>query len=299
MRVRPPSREREEWCVLESVFSLVCRCLACGAGRASLAHPRLAGRRSSPPHLLAVRQTSCLPRALRGTEKMRLLQPFALLALTLPSSRARHRVGSSPLSHSSLQSRSSPLSRTRELCCSLNDDFARRAKESGLLRPDVLRQAEAGTLWDGAVPQPDYSPIEVIELILRALQQNDEPQPHAGTALLRRFSTSDCCLPGEPSAPRLAPQELTAFFASSQYGLLLEPAAYRAAFPSDTVELDDAHAWQEVSLEDDAGNLLAKLGWSLQRRRDGCWVTEHVSWHDFREGWRPGIGEEEWDRSFG
>ena len=69
-----------------------------------------------------------------------------------------------------------------------------------------------------------------------------------------------------------------------------------------TNKLGDGDAWQEVSLEepDGSGELLAKLGWSLVRRRsDGCWVTDALSWHDFREGFRPGIGEEEWDRSFG
>ena len=80
------------------------------------------------------------------------------------------------------------------------------------------------------------------------------------------------------------------------------------------VSLDDDSAWQEVCLEGISGGqesssrstqhgegeLLAKLGWSLvRRRRDGCWVTDALSWHDFRMEFRPGIGEVEWDRSFG
>ena len=44
--------------------------------------------------------------------------------------------------------------------------------------------------------------------------------------------------------------------------------------------------------------MLAKLGWTL-RREDGCWLIDDVTWHDFREGFRPGIGQVEWDRSFG
>lgn len=196
-----------------------------------------------------------------------------------------------------------PAPRWRCIRCndSINDDFARKATASGLLRPTALQQAEAGTLWEGAVPAPEYSDRDVIELTLRALQHNDEPQPHAGTALLRRFSTSECCLPGEPTDPRLAPQGLTAFFESSQYGLLLASGAYTATFPTDAFSLDDACCWQEVHLEapDGSGEVFAKLGWSLRRRGDGCWLTDAVSWHDFREGWRPGIGEEEWDRSFG
>ena len=183
----------------------------------------------------------------------------------------------------------------------ISDDFARKVGESGLLRPAASRALESGWLWSGPEPGPEYSPVQVIELTLSALRSNDEPQPSAGTALLRRFSTADFALPGEPTEPerRLTPQDLTKFFCESQYGLLLD-GAYRAAFPSDTVELDEDCAWQEVGLEaPEDGELLAKLGWSLRRRSDGCWLTDAVSWHDFRTGFRPGIGEEEWDRSFG
>ena len=83
--------------------------------------------------------------------------------------------------------------------------------------------------------------------------------------------------------------------------MLLEPDSYIATFPTDTFSLDDDGAWQEVHLEspDGSGEVYAKLGWSLRKRGDGCWLTDEVSWHDFREEWRPGIGEEEWDRSFG
>ena len=68
------------------------------------------------------------------------------------------------------------------------------------------------------------------------------------------------------------------------------------------------------------GKKLATLGWELRRTMppddltsgaglasgesdrssDGCsWLTHSITWHDFREAWRPGIGQEEWDRSFG
>ena len=116
----------------------------------------------------------------------------------------------------------------------------------------------------------------------------------------RRFSSATFLLAGEASSPRLTPQGLTRFFETSQYGLLLESNAYRVTYPSDLVSLDDKHAWQEVCLEEaDGDELLAKLGWALLRRGDGCWVTDTLSWHDFRPEFRPGIGEEEWDRSFG
>ena len=63
---------------------------------------------------------------------------------------------------------------------------------------------------------------------------------------------------------------------------------------------EEGQAWQEVVLEAAGdGEMLAKLGWSLARDDDGCWRTSEVAWHDFRPGFRPGIGQVEWDRSFG
>jgi hypothetical protein len=48
------------------------------------------------------------------------------------------------------------------------------------------------------------------------------------------------------------------------------------------------------------GPMLAKLGWELERDRDrGWWRTSSLAWQDFREGFRPGIGREEWTRAYG
>ena len=187
------------------------------------------------------------------------------------------------------------------------DDFAKKADELGLLRPEALRSHELGTLWSGPKPDPNLSPQEVIELTLRALRNNNEPQPHSGTALLRRFSSDSFALAGEPhseSDHRLPPPDLTTFMNSNQYNLLLEPDyASRWMFPSDTCCLDDEEAWQEVTFEcvgsRGENTLLAKLGWSLVRDRGGCWVTDEITWHDFRDSFRPGIGQEEWPRICG
>ena len=200
--------------------------------------------------------------------------------------------------------------RSPRATCSMSgslDDFARKAEQAGLLRAEAAVSHESGALWQGAQPDAAYSPQEVIELTLSALQNNDDPKPHSGTALLRRFSSDRFLLAGEPRPEdrRLAPPELTAFFRSSQYGLLLEPACYSQwTFPSETCSLDDEEAWQEVKFETQAGTrgentLLAKLGWSLVRDGHGCWVTDDISWHDFRDSYRPGIGQEEWPRICG
>ena len=199
---------------------------------------------------------------------------------------------------------------TRGICTMSGslDDFARKAEQAGLFRPEAARSHESGTLWQGTQPSAAYSPQEVIELTLSALQNNDDPKPHSGTALFRRFSSERFALAGEPRPDddrRLSPPELTAFFRSSQYGLLLEPACYSQwAFPSETCSFDDDEAWQEVVFESQAGRrgentLLAKLGWSLVRDGGGCWVTDDISWHDFRDSYRPGLGQEEWPRICG
>ena len=193
-------------------------------------------------------------------------------------------------SRSTLSCSSSPS--RAALICSLVEDFSRRSRAD----------ADAGKLWTGPEPTASLSPGEVICLTLTALQANDDPQPHAGCALLRRFATSDFVLAGEPvtaSGARRPVQILSAFFANSQYNLLLDPTVV-ARFPTDMCSFEEGQAWQEVVLEAAGdGEMLAKLGWSLARDDDGCWRTSEVAWHDFRPGFRPGIGQVEWDRSFG
>ena len=162
-----------------------------------------------------------------------------------------------------------------------------------------VRASRGRGLWDGPEPARELSPSDVIRLTLHAMQHNPVPVPHSGTALLLRFSTPDLTLAGIPRPVcQLTPAELTASFGSSQYNLLLAPDM-APEFPSDMISLDGLTAFQEVSLlaADDSAKL-ATLGWELCRV-DGCWLTSGISWHDFREGWRPGIGQEEWDRSFG
>ena len=89
----------------------------------------------------------------------------------------------------------------------------------------------------------------------------------------------------------------------SQFNLLLCP--YQYSFPSDTYYIDGSRAFQEVQFDSrpdaasGAAALLAKLGWELVRGPDGCWRTDAVSWHDFRDEFRPGVGQDEWPRICG
>ena len=189
----------------------------------------------------------------------------------------------------------------------LNAEFANYC--SRVLQPDsafaeYANEISSGRgLWEGPDPDPALTPSEVIALTLFALRHNDEPEPHTGAATLRRFSTPDFVLAGMPTAP-WAPQALSALLTSpaSQYNLLLQD--YELSLPSDTVFADERHCFQEVQIDAlGGGPMLAKLGWELERseapEQRGCWLTCSVAWQDFRDGFRPGIGREEWTRAYG
>ena len=89
-----------------------------------------------------------------------------------------------------------------------------------------------------------------------------------------------------------------------QFNLLLG-TEYVATFPTEAVQEEDGRGgetcWLECRLRD-AGtdDLLAATGWTLRRKEgDGAWLLDHLDWQDFREGFRPGIGREEWERICG
>jgi hypothetical protein len=178
--------------------------------------------------------------------------------------------------------------------CSLSDSWARVNAEA--------RRGEA--VWAGPTPAKQLDPWDVITLVLGALQRNNFPHPHAGSACLLRFSTDDCRLAGAP-ASRPAPDQLTNFLSVTQYHLLLDEAA-TFDFPSDCLQLDEEHAFQDMALfsSHDQAAVDAKLGWSLRREpeadgRRACWLVSDLTWHDFRPRFRPGIGQEEWPRICG
>ena len=122
-----------------------------------------------------------------------------------------------------------------------------------------------GLLWDGPSPAPHLEPRTVVALVLGALQRNDTPVRHSGTAHLRRFCTPSFELAGIPDdAP---PQQLSALFSepNSQYGLFLD-STVAFTYPSDVFDLGDK-AFQDVALEATVGTswgrpgqVLAKLG---------------------------------------
>jgi len=159
-------------------------------------------------------------------------------------------------------------------------------------------------VWAGPTPAKQLDPQDVITLVLGALQRNNFPQLHAGSACLLRFSTDDFRLAGAP-ALRPSPEQLTDFMSMTQYHLLLDEGA-SFDFPSECVQLDEEYAFQEVALfsTHDQCAVDAKLGWSLCREPDAegrraCWLVTGLTWHDLRPRFRPGIGQEEWPRICG
>jgi hypothetical protein len=94
----------------------------------------------------------------------------------------------------------------------------------------------------------------------------------------------------------------------SQFHLLM--CSYDHHFPLDTYHIDDNRVFVDVQFDAPEGGggdgkgrkwqgMLAKLGFEMVRREDGVWLFDSIIWHDFRDGFRPGIGQEEWPRICG
>lgn len=178
--------------------------------------------------------------------------------------------------------------------CDLTASWARLNEQA--------RRGEA--VWAGPQPARQLDPRDVLVLLIGALQRNNHPQPHSGSACLLRFSTDDFRLVGSP-ARRPSPAQLTNFMSMTQYHLLLDPDA-SFDFPSDCLQLDEEEAFQDMNLytTDDQETVDAKLGWTLRREvgaegKAACWLVSDLTWHDFRPRFRPGIGQEEWPRICG
>jgi hypothetical protein len=177
---------------------------------------------------------------------------------------------------------------------------------------DLARDVSRGfRAWRGPVPSPELAPRDVVRITLEALRRPDDANDHAGPATLLRFARDGFAPAGAPShdsamAP-LTPARLAPLFddPQSQYRLLRSRDALVSFADEDGPFLsDEDEAFDELVFEDmlelggDAP--LAKLGWELRRdASDGCWRTSAWHWHDFRDDFRPGIGQEEWPRICG
>jgi len=118
-------------------------------------------------------------------------------------------------------------------------------------------------------PTPSLSPSQVVEIVLTALQHNDNPQPDAGIATTFEFASP---------ANRLETGPL------QRFASMIKNPAYRVMldFLSVTkgrLELDGNHAQQRVVIVGRDGSQVTYL-FLLSKQSDGpyanCWMTDGV-----------------------
>lgn len=165
-------------------------------------------------------------------------------------------------------------------------------------------------------PNPFLEPVGFVKEILSALRYS--PSSNEGFRILMRSSTEEfhktlykaVSAPLETSEDKVASALLRAVSSSNnQFGILVGYESVRcdledfeSIFPMDPLDYGDGTCWVECQLRNkgNENKLLVATGWSLQKRSsDGAWLINSIDWQDFRDKFRPGIGREEWDRSYG
>jgi len=182
------------------------------------------------------------------------------------------------------------------------------AQDMAVLR-SRMSQAKEQSL---SLPGPHLAPEEVITQTLKRLQNNDDPYTDSGVETLIRLASDRFKLQlrwlGTPAhKPRALSQVLRN--ENSQFHLLM--CKYDHHFPLDTFYIDENRAFVDVQFDAPLGGktgdktgrvwngMLAKVGFEMLRREDGVWMFDVIIWHDFRDCFRPGIGQEEWPRICG
>eukprot|EP00814_Leptocylindrus_danicus_P011655 CAMPEP_0116039014 /NCGR_PEP_ID=MMETSP0321-20121206/23237_1 /TAXON_ID=163516 /ORGANISM="Leptocylindrus danicus var. danicus, Strain B650" /LENGTH=211 /DNA_ID=CAMNT_0003518009 /DNA_START=331 /DNA_END=966 /DNA_ORIENTATION=+ len=174
-------------------------------------------------------------------------------------------------------------------------------------------------------PNPSLSPQQVVRSLLSALLVPNDPVPEAGFRLLlqsatpkwRHYIQQSVGAPDHASLDQIASALGAALSRpNNQFGILVDAPdeesrrksqlvrlrpLYDTVFPTEVVDFDDGNCWIECRLRgrlDD--KLLVIIGWQMKRREgDGSWLIDGLDWQDFRDGYRPGIGREEWLRICG
>lgn len=164
-------------------------------------------------------------------------------------------------------------------------------------------------------PQARLSACDFVKELLQCILDNEDPLPDSGFRLLLRTATDEWKreLYKSVGAPLDASEDVVASALGeaigrphNQYALLVGDAydhnneaheEYIPTFPSEPLDYFDGTAWVECRLRSKRDNsLLVSTGWELQRNRDGAWMVNNLCWHDFRDRYRPGVGQEEWMR---
>lgn len=214
-----------------------------------------------------------------------------------------------------------------------NERFDHLAQKELARRLETVRRQVLEEEWNRP-PYPGCSPEQLVRTILTALWESDDPLPDSGFLLLLRTATKQWRAQilksiGAPTSQdvdwQLVSSALGAAMArpKNQFGLLvagdgndhqddstnddnLHPhqhhplqndLPYVLEFPFEPLDYDDGTAWLECQMRDKRTNqLLVITGWTLQRRDDGAWLVDAVTWHDLRDEFRPGVGQTEWMR---
>lgn len=216
-----------------------------------------------------------------------------------------------------------------------DERFDHLAQKELARRLQIVRQQVLEEEWNRP-PYPGCSPEQLVRTILTALWESDDPLPDSGFLLLLRTATKQWRAQilksiGAPTSQdvdwQLVSSALGAAMArpNNQFGLLVPGDAndhedetnndddhhhhhsrhqplqselpYILEFPFEPLDYDDGTAWLECQMRDKRTNqLLVITGWTLQRRDDGAWLVDAVTWHDLRDEFRPGVGQTEWMR---
>ena len=164
-------------------------------------------------------------------------------------------------------------------------------------------------------PNAKCSPEELVEEILTALWDYDDPLPDSGFLLMLRTATKHwreqiLKSVGAPPSGAVDWQLVSSALGAAigrprnQFGILVAGEAedpneipYLLEFPFEPLDYSDGTAWLECRMREKQTNeLLVITGWTLKQREDGAWLVDGISWHDLRDQFRPGIGQTEWMR---
>ena len=209
-----------------------------------------------------------------------------------------------------------------------DERFDHLAQKELTRRLQTVRQQILEEEWNRP-PYPGCSPEQLVRTILTALWESDDPLPDSGFLLLLRTATKQWRAQilksiGAPTSQDIDWQIISSALGAAmarpnnQFGLLVtgdedesanddhchhgrhspqNELPYVLEFPFEPLDYDDGTAWLECQMRDKRTHqLLVITGWTLQRRDDGAWLVDAVTWHDLRDEFRPGVGQTEWMR---
>jgi len=190
-------------------------------------------------------------------------------------------------------------------CGNDDDDGFNPYHSDNALLMQRIQQLRVGILEEEykRPPNAHLSPTELVHEVVMGLYSPYDPTPDAGFRLLLQASTQDWRSAIARSIGARDDSDIAVVASAlgaalerpnNQYSILVgEAEEFQLDFPSE-LDFEDGTCWIECQLRDTAeSRLLVVTGWDLVRE-DGAWLVDRVMWQDFRDGFRPGVGREEW-----